>query len=247
MATIRDVAERALVSVGTVSRVLNDHPSVNPAIRRAVLTAIDELQYRPSAIARTLSTGRTGTLALLLPSMRNAEVVSAVIQGAEAAAHEHGYALVIANTHGDPRIDEQYVKNLLDRRIEGLVCSPAMDVESLHCLLEQAGVPGVVLGTPGTPRSLTVAQLSFAPATEEAIDHLLALGHRRIGTITHASQSGLDASAAWGVQFIRRALDARGIETRHDFHLEAQSAEECVALVRDLASADPHPTALFVT
>ena len=97
MTTICDVAARAQVSIATVSRVLNDHPSVSPVIRRHVQQLINEMGFRPSASARNLRTSKTRTIGMLLSDMRSYEVVMPAVWAAEAVAHEHGYALLIAN------------------------------------------------------------------------------------------------------------------------------------------------------
>lgn len=247
MTTIRDVARHAQVSVGTVSRVMNDHPTVNPAIRRAVLEAIDALHFQPNANARTLRTARTGTLGLLISSMRNADLAFAAIRGAEAAAHEHGYALFVANSRRDPQIEERYLRNLTERRVDGLLCNPSMPLEQVETLVRRAAVPAVLYGRPAADSPLPSAVLSFAAATEEALDHLLALGHRRIGTVTDAGQRDLEASFGWGVRFIENALSARGIEADPHHQLVVQSPEECHRAVQDLFTAAPHPTAMLVT
>jgi LacI family transcriptional regulator len=245
--TIRDVAERAQVSIGTVSRVLNDHPSVNPIFRRAVLEAIEALGFRPNAVARTLRTARTRTLGLLLPSMRNAEVVSSVVEGAEAAAHEFGYTLLIGHTRGDRRTEAQYIQNLVDRRVDGIICYTAVALGRDRDRLLRNGVPLLVLSPPTTNDLFPEATLNFGQATEEAIDHLHDLGHCRIGTITHASASDLDVSVGWGVGFIRRTLDLRGLNTDRRLHVAAHSTVECARLVRDLLLQPQPPTALLVT
>lgn len=247
MTTIRDVAEWAQVSVGTVSRVMNGHPSVSPAIRRVVLEAIDELQYQPNAAARTLRTAKTNTLGFLAVNMRNAEVAAAAITGAEEAAHEHGYALYVANTRRDPTVVEQYLRNLLGGRVDGLLCPASMDLDRLHQLVQQAGVPTVIFGHPKPFNLLPTTVLNFASATEEAIDHLRRLGHERIGTVTHVSDAGLEESVAWGASYIQNALRQRGIRCGAEHELIVQSAEECAQRVAALMTLPGRPTALLVT
>lgn len=233
--------------MGTVSRVLNRHPSVNPAIRRVVLQSIEELQFRPSPIARALSTARTRTLGLLLPSMRNADLVSAMLEGAEAAAHEYGYTLFILDSRGDPRIEQQHLRNLLDRRVDGLICTPSAAIGGNYEHLRAMNIPIVALTPPTTEGLVHEVVLNFGEATEAAIDHLVALGHRRIGTITLAGPSSLDASVGWGVRFIQHALRKRGIDADPSLHPIAASTEECHRIVREMVAGDNRPTALLVT
>ena len=247
VATIRDVAERAQVSTATVSRVLNDHPSVNRAIRTAVLKAIDELQFQPNAIARTLRTAKTRTIALLVSGMRNADLLAQVLQGAESVAQEHGYELLVANTRRDPAIEQRHLKSLEARRVSGILFAPMMPLDGVAAFAERSRIPVVVYGRTAPTEGLPHTVLRFTQATEEAIDHLLELGHRRIGTVTHVSEKGLDARFGWGASFIRQALRARGIEPDPACYLVVDSGAECTRLVYRLFTVRPTPTALFIT
>lgn len=247
MTTMRDVADRAQVSIATVSRVINDHPSVNPAIRQAVRQAIDELHFQPNGVARTLRTAKTRTLALLVSGMRNPDLLSPLLQGAEAVAHENGYALFVGNTRRDRKTEEQYLRNLVGRRVDGILCSPSTPHEEIQALAERSGVPIVLYGRTAPTPVLPHTVLHFTTATEEAIDHLLSLGHRRIGTVTHTSESSLDVKFGWGASFIRHALQARGLEIAADHQLFATTNEECTAAVEKLFAAGDRPTAIFVT
>jgi DNA-binding LacI/PurR family transcriptional regulator len=226
---------------------MNGHPSVSPAIRRVVLEAIDELQYQPNAAARTLRTAKTYTLGFLAVNMRNAEVAAAAITGAEAAAQEHGYALFVANTRRDPSVQEQYLRNLLGRRIDGLLCPASMDLRHVNQLVQQAGVPTVVFGQPKPFSLMPSTVLNFSAATEEAIDHLQSLGHERIGTITHVSDAGLEESVAWGATYIHNALRQRGIDGGAGHELIVQSTDECTLRVTTMLAQPDRPTALLVT
>ncbi|NKB84243.1 LacI family transcriptional regulator [Ochrobactrum grignonense] len=101
MATIKDVAKRAGVSVGTVSRVLSNNPSVTPKMREAVDKAVSALGYRPNNLARGLRRHRTNMIALVLPDITN-PYFSELAQRIEAAAYSYGHLVVLADTHGDP-------------------------------------------------------------------------------------------------------------------------------------------------
>jgi DNA-binding LacI/PurR family transcriptional regulator len=228
---------------------MNNHPSVNPVIRRVVLETIAELEFRPNAIARTLRTARTGTLGLVMSSTRNADLASASIQGAEAAAYAHGYVLIIANARRDPVLGEQYLRYLTEGRVDGLLCNPSLDPAMVRALVERTGLPTVIFGRSEASDLLPSTVLSFDAATEEAIDHLIHLGHRRIGTITDTNQGNLHPSAGWGVAFVQRVLTARGLTSDPRHHLVAQSADDCTRLVQQLFWADrqEQPTALLIS
>jgi LacI family transcriptional regulator len=246
MTTIRDVAQRAQVAASTVSRVINNDPAVSSVVRTAVLAAIEDLQYRPNVIARNLRTARTRTLGLLVPDLRNSEVAATAILGAESAAQAHGYALVVADSRHDPMIEMLSLTNLLERRIDGLLCNPMLSLESVHALVERAGVPTVLFGQSAAHDLLPTTVLNFTAATEEAIDHLMELGHQHIATITHASDINLEASVGWGAQFIHHVLRARGIESDDQYNWLVRSTEECTQLIRDRFTKGNRPTAILV-
>lgn len=247
MTTIRDVAERAQVSVGTVSRVINRHPSVSPVVRQAVLTAIDELHYQPNAIARTLRTARTRTIGLLVPNMRNAEVAGSALQGVEAVAQERGYALFVGDARRDAAVEERSLRSMLERRVDGLLCNPTVPPATLCELLKRSGTPAVVYGQPASLPPLPTVLLSFEAAIAEAIADLARLGHTRVGTITHASEIVLDPRVGWGPNFIQRALQDEGLDPSGRFDRVTPSLDECADTVQSLLATEPRPTALFIT
>ena len=123
MASIKDVAAEAGVSVATVSRVLNDHPSVSPAARARVLAAVETLGYRPNAVARSLRTDQTRTLGLVISDVLN-PYFTELARSVEEEARALGYSVIIGNADERPELQDHHVRTLLDRRIDGLLVSP---------------------------------------------------------------------------------------------------------------------------
>lgn len=123
MASIKDVAAEAGVSVATVSRVLNDHPSVSPDARTRVLAAVANLGYRPNAVARSLRTDQTRTLGLVISDVLN-PYFTELARSVEEEARALGYSVIIGNADERPEIEDHHVRTLLDRRIDGLLVSP---------------------------------------------------------------------------------------------------------------------------
>ena len=178
-ASIRDVARVAGVSRQTVSRVINQHPSLRPETRQRVQEVIDQLSYRPNLVARALGSSRSRTLGVLA-SQRVHYGSSAAIQGVERAAQEAGYLVTTTNlTSSRPDAVRDAVALQLDHRVDGMVIV-APQVDTLSLLGELAlDVPYVTLHArrSGDPHELFVDQIAGARA---ATRHLIELGHRDI-------------------------------------------------------------------
>ena len=180
--TIRDVARIARVSVSTVSRVLNEHPYVTEETRRRVAEAMDELQYRPDVAARSMRTGATRAIGFVFADFSN-PLFSAIAMGADSVLHPLGYSLVLANSVRDPERETEVIATLRDRRVDGLLLSLA-DERTAGLRERLAAFGSVVLLDRDVPdlhcdRVLT----DHAAGIRGALDHLLALGHRRIAMI----------------------------------------------------------------
>ena len=183
-ATIREVASAAGVSIATVSRVLNGRPDVAPATREAVLRAVRDQRFSTNRSARALSGGRTGLVGVTLPVIEAAYFAS-ILAGASEALHEQDMHVVLSPTL---HLHDRAV-NLLDRLIHGttdgaILMLPEETQEELKAL-RRIRYPFVVVD-PRDPLDEGVPAVSAANALggRAATEHLLALGHRRIGAIT---------------------------------------------------------------
>jgi LacI family transcriptional regulator len=183
-ATIRDIAGLAGVSIATVSRVLNDRPDVAPHTREAVLRVVREHGFSTNRGARGLSSGRTGIVGSTLPFV-NAEYFGAILAGAAEALYEEDMRIVICPTL---HLHDREV-SLLDQLMRGttdgsLLLLPAESSEELRTLKRQ-GFPFVVVDPrEAAPEGVPVVSAAHAAGAKEATEHLLSLGHRRIGAIT---------------------------------------------------------------
>jgi LacI family transcriptional regulator len=178
--TIKDVARHAGVSTATVSRVLNGHAAPTEETRTRVLAAIDELDYRPNALARSLRTTSTKTFGLVISDLMNpffAEIARAV----EEEARDHGYCVIVANA--DENADQQltYIRTLLDRRVDGLLVCPATDDPSW--LADVKDTPLVLLDRTVADATCPVVRADGAQALEDLARTLTTAGHRRVGVI----------------------------------------------------------------
>ncbi len=245
MATIKDVARHAQVSVTTVSHVVNGTRHVSPESRARVETAIRALGYVPSAIARSLKSNNTRTLGMLIPNSSNpyfAEIVHAV----EDRCFGAGYNLILCNTNDEAHRQGTYLQVLAERRIDGLIVVSTGHDATLPTQLEGLGIPTVLVD-----REIEIAEqpcdlveTAHMQGGLLATQHLLQLGHQRIACI--GGPEGIAPSeqriAGW-----RSALAAAGIEPVDGllWHGQFTSQSGYEAMHALLRAATP-PTAVFV-
>lgn len=199
--TIEEVAAAAGVSRATVSRVMNGRTSVAPEIAARVHAAADRLQYRPSNIARSLSLGRTNTVALVVPDLGN-PMFQQVLRGAMAAAAESGYRVLVAET-GETATEEAEAALEARLRCDALIlASPRMPEEELATLLARAA-PLIVLNRPvaGAP----VLAVDYAHGMTAIVDHLVGLGHRDLAYLAGPSAAASNRARLAGLdEAVRR-------------------------------------------
>src|SRR4051794_29856007 len=179
---MRDVAALAGVGIKTVSRVFNDVPTVAPDLVERVREAADKLGYRPNLTAASLrrADGRTHTIGLLLEDVSN-PYSSAVHRAVEDFAREHGVFVLAASLDDDPKREQELVRRLVDRRVDGVIVMP-VGRDHRYVVTEQQGGTAFVfvdrLATPLVADSVVTDNLTGA---REGVTHLLATGRRRIG------------------------------------------------------------------
>lgn len=181
MATIRDVAKEAGVSVGTVSKVLNGH-SVRPVTRDKVERAIRKLNYSPVQVAKGFQ-GQSPTVGLIIPSVSNPFFAS-LARSVEDAASRLGYMVLLCNTDRDPEKERRYLGLLLEKRVAGIIIfAPLTTGKDIRPVIDR-GVPMVAIehGFPG--HNVDLIQIDNAKGIREAVRHLIDLGHSRIAFVS---------------------------------------------------------------
>ena len=185
MPTIIEVAALAGVSTATVSRVLSRPEQVSEDTRRQVLAVVRASGYAPNVAARSLRTLRAAKILLTVPDISNTFFAS-VIRGAEEAARDAGYSVVVGDTRHDPEVEDQYADMLSRREVDGLIFLGHRLPASLAALLVRKGAAApIVNGCEYSPDlGVPSVHIDNAAAGAEAIEHLIGLGHRTIGVIT---------------------------------------------------------------
>ncbi|MGI8998682.1 MAG: LacI family DNA-binding transcriptional regulator [Candidatus Limnocylindria bacterium] len=206
-ATIDDVAERSGVSTATVSRVLSGSVPARPETRQRVLAAARDLDYRPSSIARALKLQETRTLGLVVTDITN-PFYPQLVRAIEAAAHDRGYAIILANGGDDPARELEHLDLLVERRVDGIVIVSSRMTRAHAERLRRSSVPTVLVNDTVAGSGLPTVTTAHRRGARLATEHLIALGHRRIG---HIGAPADQAASGQRRQGVRDALGAAGL------------------------------------
>jgi LacI family transcriptional regulator len=205
--TLKDVAREAQVSTATVSRVINGHGNVSETTRERILGVAERLRYVPDSVARSLSTGLTHTIGVLLPDLYG-EFFSEIIRGIDQAARGRGLHLLLSGVHGSA--DEAALAiRALRGRVDGLlIMSPYADAAFLaeHSAAE---TPVVLMNTPVRGYGHSAFSVDNRGGARVMVSHLAAVGHRRIAFIS-GPENNFDATER--LAGYREALRALGLE-----------------------------------
>jgi DNA-binding LacI/PurR family transcriptional regulator len=202
--TIADVARMAGVGRGTVSRVLNDRANVDPATRARVLSAIKELDFVPSPTARRLSLGRTQTVAVILPFLTRPSAVER-LRGIEYTLAAAGYDLIVFNVETADRRDAVFRDLPRPERVDGLIIVSLSPHASEFERIERSGLPTVLVDA--HHRALPRVVADDVRGGRLAAQHLIDLGHRRIGFIGDIPRAPLAfTSSRLRLTGVRRAV-----------------------------------------
>lgn len=238
--TIIDVARLAGVSKATVARVVSGQDAlVKESTRERVIIAVNQLGYERNAVAGSLRTDQTFMVAMCIPDITN-PFWPAVVRGAQDTIETNGYTTVTVNSDWNAIREMNYVRMVSRNRFDALMINPT-SVPS-H-VLRELGIPIVILGSGDNYPEFDSVGSDTERAVQQALDHLLTLGHRRIGLIAGRSRRRRE---------LARYLSYRDFHARHGLPLDEALVIECefsdrdghTAVIQLLDLPDP-PTAIF--
>src|SRR5712691_9576790 len=242
--TIHDVANDAGVSAMTVSRVVNDSAGVSADTRKRVEASVAKLGYVPNRLARGLTQRKTHAFGVIVPDVAN-PFFTLVVSGVEEVAWRAGYHVILCNTQGDLERERGYLEDMLAFQVEGLLIAPVGERSRSNLrVLEKNHVPFVLIDRKIAGYDGDLVQGDSVAGARQLVEHLIGLGHRRIGMITETT----DVSTARDrLQGYREALEGAGIGFNPELVAESSAIDPNAA--RDatlglLALPDP-PSAIF--
>jgi LacI family transcriptional regulator len=241
--TIKDVARASGVSPMTVSRVINGSERVSPATRQRVEQSIADLGYIPSRLARGLIRRKTGTLALIVPDVAN-PFFTLIVRGAEDVARRAGYRIILCDTRADLEIERGVIEEMLAHRVDGIAIAPVSDRSKPHLQrLADYGVQFVLIDRTISGIESDVVLGDSAGGARRLVEHVISLGHRRIGFITESDDVSTARDRREGYQ---AALAAAGIEFDPSLVVGSTAdADGGLEGMRPLLELAAPPTAVF--
>jgi DNA-binding LacI/PurR family transcriptional regulator len=244
--TIRDVAKKAGVGLGTVSRVLNNSPLVSKETRQRVLATIEELDYTPNPIARRLSTGKTQTIAVITPWFTRPAFVER-LRGIESNLAESTYDLIIYNVETPERRDACFAEVPRRERVDGVIIVALNPRDSDIQHLQSADVP-IVLIDANHPSldSFNRVIVDDVAGGRAATQHLIDLGHHRIGFIGDLLDIRFNFTSSPDRYLgFRQALNEAEIPFNPDYYaLGKHGRFEARRLAQEMLALDTPPTAI---
>lgn len=240
--SIKDIARSANVSHSTVSRALRNSPLVNPATAEKIRRIAEESNFRPSAVGRSLATGRTYAIGVVVASPAQ-PFAAEVLAGIEEIASQRGYSVILASTKGDPEREMAMVQQFEERRVDGVVLIESRVRSISSSLLAETQIPMVSIDSQQVPDAACSVFVDNANATRAAIRFLAQLGHRRIAYLgdRHGYASNTVRQDAY-----RAALESLGIAGDAKLIVDGDSdAEGGMRGMERLLLLRERPTAVF--
>ncbi len=245
---IKELAEKVGVSSATVSRVINNSGYVSDKTREQVLRTIEEYQYIPNDIARSLSTNSTRSIGVIIPDIEN-EYFSAVISGISQVAEEHGYNINFMSTNEKVDSEHSFLETVERQRVAGVIITPVSESDTITrdklLQMQKKGVPVVMVD-----RSLVGAKfegvfVDNVAGAYEGVQALIHAGHKRIAIITGPETSKPGKERYKG--YVKALEDAK-IEIRPEYIISGDfKIEKAYRCTETLLNLEVPPTAIFTS
>jgi LacI family fructose operon transcriptional repressor len=241
MLSIKDVADAAGVSTATVSRVLADKPHVRPEIRERVLAVVEELNYRPNRVARSLRVQKSNIIGLIVSDIQN-PFFTAVSRAVEDMAHEHELSVFLCNTDEDPKKEKLYLDLMRDENVAGIILSPTRQTADAFAEVANLHLPMVVIDRRVRDIEVDSVVIENVEAAYKIVDHLLNDGHQRIGAMF-----GIDSTTGWERhEGYLRALKEHGVKVLPELiHYVSPREIDGYKKTQELLNLPEPPDAIF--
>jgi len=205
--SIYDIAKKAGVSPSTVSRALEDHPRIGTTTRKRIQELAREMDYVPSTVAKSLAANKTWTIGMVLATISD-PFMGRVVEGVEQAAIEAGFNVFISTSQNDRQREIAAIKMLQKRRVDGIIVIASHLLDQYPGFFVRSKVPIVIINEQKPGETMHFVTVDDVHAAQLAVEHLLALGHCRIG---YVSVTNRPKSNQYRLKGYQDALEAAGI------------------------------------
>ncbi|WP_034336932.1 LacI family DNA-binding transcriptional regulator [Deinococcus misasensis] len=188
---IKEVARKAGVSIATVSRVINGKEGYSDLTRQKVMRAIQDLNYKPNALARGLLNQKTQTLAIIFPQVSDM-FTGRVLRGVEAAAHQENFSVIVCKTDGSHVRTMRHLELLAEKRVDGIVFASEILVKEYSDFIQRLKIPLVVLSGESDDPGIPCVRCDDQKASFTATSYLIGQGHTQIGMLYGGRKGKLD-------------------------------------------------------
>ncbi len=242
--TIRDVARRANVSITTVSRTLNTPDLVEKETAKRVWAAVEDLHYYPNTQARSLVSGRSRILGLIVSDITN-PFFPELVASFEDSALKHGFDVLVTSSNYDPQRMANSVRRMIERKVEGIAIMTSEMEDHLTGQLSSRNVPLVFLDVGSASETISNIVVDYAGGIQQAVEHLIALGHERIAFVS--GPAGLKSAEERSSAFLatmssRLPRGETPVVLRGDHKVSGG-----VSAAEQLLLLDPRPTAVVAS
>ncbi len=239
---IREIAKRANVSTATVSRTINRIATVDPQLARRVWKVVDELGFHPNVQARSLVSGRSRILGLVVSEITN-PFFPEIVQAFEQLAVQNNYEILLGSTGTDAKRTEDAVRRMLERRVDGVAVLTFGMEENLIADLRFRKVPLVFVDVGPPVSGISNIRIDYQAGIRQAIQHLAAMRHTRIGFISGPSQ--LKSANARKLAY-QESMHEIGLEVPSKYVVEGDhTLEGGMSCLEKLAELSSLPTAVL--
>ncbi|WP_158738254.1 LacI family DNA-binding transcriptional regulator [Alteribacillus sp. YIM 98480] len=243
--TIKDVAKHANVSIATVSRILNSTSAgYSEGTKKRVKAAIEELGYKPNAVARGLINNKTQTIGVLFPNV-SGMVTSELLHGIENVTHQLGHSVIVCNTASQGKRTLDYLQLLNEKRVEGILFASEMLTDEYYEAIKDMKVPTVLVSTKSQKHLLPYVKVDDQDAAYTAASYLIEKGHRKIGMISGNPDDMIAGLPR--IEGFQAALRDHGLLTEKPsvFSAEGFSYKEGMEMFKKLRQEGEDITAVF--
>jgi len=242
---MKDIARDLGVSVVTVSKVLRNHSDISEETRERVLARIKELDYRPNMAARSLVTGRTYLVGLVVPSLLHpffAEIAKSLSE----MLREQGYYLIISSSEEDPELEVQEIHHLLERRLDTLIIASCHTSAEFFRKIENDGTPYILIDRSFQGHSANFVGVDDDAAGTMATQHLIDIGCKRIAHVRGPETS----TGRQRLEGYERALAENGMELRSEYIIpeskgDVEPRQRGYQAMSQLLRLEPRPDGVF--